>query len=305
MVPNRPHHDFGSLTELAINVAQNHLLCAFGAPVRDVAIDAVSKDPGLVALHLAAAFYKIAVVLEVLEHYASRAQLTIEDFPVFSLLVNALQGRNARIQAKALYNHAIELAPDLAEAHYGLARLAQAASNKEAAVIGFEKVLSLAPHPEAPTHAFLHANARWERAILLEDLGRDDEALRSYRMAVAELGTFGVHHIRFARFLRRLGHFEEAARHYRHCMSYTHRYFPEFVLPPLTMPVVPVTPPIDIIYSTQRGEPVIYWNGTYLAIDGKEWSEDLMNPQQLDQRLASGLSHRKATSIAALEDKVS
>jgi tetratricopeptide (TPR) repeat protein len=291
-----------SLRNLAMTVAGENVFRAFGAPSRNLVEIALFKEPSLVALHLAAAFYKMAVVSEVLEHYASHERLAIEDFPVLSMLVNGLQGRHARVEAKALYGFAVKLAPNLAEAHYGLARLLQAGSNWEAALVGFEKVLSLSPHREAPAHAFLHANARWESGTLLEGQGRDHEALLSYRAALAELGTFGVHHIRFARFLRRLGRVEEAAVHYRHCMSYTHRYFPEFILPPLTTSDIPVPPPIDVIYSTQRGEAIIFWNGVYVAIDGRDWSPDLTNTQELDRRLASGLSHRKANSIAALED---
>lgn len=293
-----------SLRNLAMTAAVEEVFQSFGAPNGDVVETVLSKDPSLVALHLAATFYKIAIVLEVLQHYAFRAKLTIDEFPVLSLLINALKGERPRSQARALYANAAKLAPDLSEAHYGLARLDQAESNLESALGGFEKVLSLPPHAETPPHAFLHANARWERATILEGQGRDKEALLSYRAAIAELGIFGVHHIRFARFLRRLGRFDEAAAHYRYCMSYTHRYFPEFILPPLTTPEILVTQPIDVIYNTQRGEPVIFWNGTYLALDGREWSPDLTNPRRLDRRLASGLSHRKASSIAALEDAI-
>lgn len=302
MSSDRRHDHLGSLSELATNSGRNDVLRAFGAPGPELIQKCLPKEPSLVALHLAATFYKIAVVLEVLEHYATSAKLGVEDFPVFSLVVNALQGRDARVQAKALYHRATEFAPNLAEAHYALARLSQAEPDPEAALAGFEKVLSLSPHSEAPAHAFLHANTRWERATIFEDQGRDDEALLSYRAALGELGTFGVHHIRFARFLRRLGRLEEAAVHYRHCMAYTHRYFPEFILPPLTTPDISVTPPIDVICNTQHGEAIIFWNGAYLAIEGKDWSPDLTKPQELDRRLASGLSYRKANSIAAFED---
>jgi tetratricopeptide (TPR) repeat protein len=300
----RTENTIRSLKDFAMVVANDRVFRAFGAPSPDVLTEALSEQPCLVALHLAATFYKTAVVSEVLQHYASRAKLAVEDFPVFSLLVNVPQGKQARSQAKSLYQYAVELGPNLAEAHYGIARLSQGGSSPDAALDGFRRVLSLSPHPNAPAHSFLHANARWELATILEDQERNKEALLSYRAAVVELGTFGVHHIRFARFLRRLGHFEEAAEHYRRSMIYSHRYFPEFVLPPLAKPEGSGTPQIDVIYSTRRGEGVIFWNGAYLAIDGKEWNESYSNPQQFEKYLAKRPSYRKAASIGALEDEV-
>jgi tetratricopeptide (TPR) repeat protein len=253
---------------------------------------------------LAAVFHKMSVVAEVLGHYSSRARLPLDDFPVFSLLVNTLRGDEPRGKAMMLYREAISFAPSLAEAHYGLARLAQADANTEAARAGFEKVLTLSPHVRAPSNAFLHANAHWERATILEDQGRDQEALRSYRAALTRLNVFGVHHVRFARFLRRLGRVDEAGAHYRRCMVYTHRYFPEFLPPALVAAALPPSPTIDLIYNTQRGEPVVFWNGAYFAIDGRSWSADLIDPRKFRRRLAAGLPHRTATSIAALEDEI-
>jgi tetratricopeptide (TPR) repeat protein len=291
-----------SLNDLAADASQNAILRAFGAPSHELLSDLLSKKSALVALHLAATFYKIAIVTEVLDYHSSSMGFPVEHFPVLSLLIAALEGKNARSQAAILYQHAIDCAPELAEAYYGRARLSQAASDVESALTDFETVLQLSPHLDAPAYALLHANAHWERATILEQQGRDEAALRAYRAAITGLETFGVDHIRLARFLRRLGCFEEAAVHYRRCMIYTHRYFPEFILPPLatSAPSPPLS--VEVIYNTQRGEPIIYWKGTYLALNAHEGPFDFTNIEQFERRLTGGLAHRSATSIAALED---
>jgi tetratricopeptide (TPR) repeat protein len=294
--------DVKAHSDFVMHIAGNPIFRGFGAPAPDVAAKALSEEPALVLLHLAATHYKMAVVVEVLEHWSSHVSPSAERAPALCLLINALEEKNARAQARNLYNSAIVIDPGLAEAHYGLARLAQGAADIQSAVASYERVLTLKPHRAAQPHAYLHANAHWEHATILEQQGRDDAALQSYRRAVALLDTFGVHHIRLARFLRRLGHLDEATAHYRRCMAYTHRYFPEFILPPLMKGDAMPPPSIDVIYTTRRGEPVIFWNGDYLALSAQEGSIDFANVWQFKRHLANGLAHRSATSIAALED---
>lgn len=300
-------HSPESLSDLAAAASRSAILRVFGAPSDDLLSKPLSKEPALIALHLAATFYKITIVLEVLDHYCSPHKgVPIEHFPVHSLLVGALAGKNARSQAAILYQHAIDRAPKLAEAYYGRARLAQAALDLESALRNFETVLRLSPHRDTPAHALLHANAHWERATILEQQGHDEAALKSYRAAITGLETFGVDHIRLARFLRRLGYFEEAAVHYRRCMTYTHRYFPEFILPPLATSTPSLSPPasVEVVYKTHRGELVIYWKGSYLALNAQEGPFDFTNTQKFERRLSGGLAHRSAASIAALEDSI-
>jgi tetratricopeptide (TPR) repeat protein len=297
-------HNAETLDDLAAGASRNAIMRAFGAPSGHLLSEFLCKEPALIALHLAATFHKIAIALEVLRHYSSAAGFAVEDFPVLTLLVTALDGKKARSQAVIMYKHAIDRAPKLAEAYYGRARLAQAASNLGAALGDFETVLRLTPHRDAPAHSMLCANAHWERATILEQQGHDEAALEGYRAAVAGLDTFGVHHIQLARFLRRLGHLEEAALHYRRCMTYSHRYFPEFILPSLGVSISSSPATVDVICKTGRGEPVIYWKGFYLALKGEKGSLNLSDLKQLERHLSQGLSRRSATSIAALEDSI-
>jgi tetratricopeptide (TPR) repeat protein len=241
----------------------------------------------------------MSIVLDVLNFYATCTQLPTEDFPALTLLIDVLRGVDANKTAFQLYREAADLVPDLAEAHYGLARLAQGKLDLQLALAEFETVLRLRPHREAPPHAFLHANAHWERATILEGWGRNEEALQGYRAALAELDTFGVHHIRVARFLRRLGHLEEAAVHFRRCMTYTHRYFPEFNLPPLVPAASKASSPIEAIYETQRGEIVIFWQGEYVAVPSEYWPISQEGILELASKPIKPL--RRASSIAFFE----
>jgi tetratricopeptide (TPR) repeat protein len=287
------------LSDVALRAAEQPMLRTFGAPSPELIFRSLPETPSLVALHLAAAFHRMSVVLDVLNFYARRTQLPTADFPTLTLLIDVLKGEDANRTAVKLYREAADLAPDLAEAHYGLARLAQGKLDIELALAEFETVLRLPPHPQAPPHAFLHANAEWERATILESQGRNEEALRAYRAALAALDSFGVHHIRVARFLRRLGRLEEAAFHFRRCMTYTHRYFPEFNLPPLASAASVSSPPMDVVYETQRGEMVIFWQGEYVAVPPEHWPITQEGISELASRSTNPI--RRATSIAALE----
>jgi tetratricopeptide (TPR) repeat protein len=287
------------LSDVALRIAEQPILRSFGAPLSDLIFRSLREAPSLVVLHLAAAFHRLSIVLDVLNFYARRTQLPTADFPALTLLIGVLDGEDPNSTAIKLYRRAVDLAPDLAEAHYGLARLAQRTSELEVALSEFETVLRLRPHREAPPHAFLHANAHWERATILECQGRNEEALQAYRAALGGLDTFGVHHIRVARFLRRLGLLEEAAVHFRRCMTYTHRYFPEFNLPPLAPAESVNSPSMDAIYETQRGDVVIFWQGQYVAVPPEHWPISQEGITELASKPVDPI--RRATSIAALE----
>lgn len=262
----------------------------------------LEADPhtGLIALHLGAAFHRLEIVSAVVRYYAKLTHWTDADYPVLALLGHHAREDEARLNAMTCYELAIQAAPDLAEAHYGVARLFQMTGQNEAAVAAFGNVLNLAPHRQAPAGTHLHGNAHWERANLFEALERPDEALVAYRAALSAVPNFGVHHLRAARFLRRMGFHEEAVAHFRKCMTYSHRYFPEFMPPPLAPTVGLPATSIEPIYETSRGEIVVGWNGEYYAVPRDIWPLDLNGLAQPGATLQSS-AIRRASSISALE----
>src|SRR5260370_598241 len=138
--------------------------------------------------------------------------------------------------------------------------------------------------PEAPADAYRHGDAHWERATIFEDLGLNAEALIEYRAALTKLDRLGVHHIRVARFFRRLGLLEEAAEHFRRCMTYSHRYFAEFILPPLEPPRPTVSPMVEVIHTNRRGEQVVFCHGAYFSVPQTLWP---VGPNKLEDVLPS------------------
>ncbi len=306
-----------SLPQMVADAYAKPLLRAFGAPAPQP-----PEAPGkasVVALHLATAFYRLAIVLDVLRFYGERSRLPKLELVPLVMMMEALAGQQPRAVAERLYRQALVVSPNLAEAHYALACLSRDEASHDRALDGYAAALRLSPHLEAPAHAYLHANAHWERATIFEDLGLNAEALIEYRAALARLDKFGVHHIRVARFFRRLGLLEEAAEHFRRCMTYSHRYFAEFILPPLQPPRPPVSPMVEVIHTNRRGEQVVFWQGAYFSVPQMLWP---VSPKELEDVVASmavphpkgvlGLLRRlvdqrpptirRASSIAALED---
>ena len=154
---------------------------------------------------------------------------------------------------------------------------------------------ALAPSPSA----YLHANAHWERATLLEDVGRDADALQAYRAALSGLGSFGVHHVRVARFFRRMGLIAEAIAEFRKCMAYSHRYFPEFMLPPLSAAPGAEPAAVTPIYETTTGDVVVFHEGQYLAVPAGLWKRSASEVTAITADMAA--ASRRASNIAALE----
>lgn len=238
------------------------LLSALGYPTSDAA------HPGLTALHAGAAFHRLALLHDVVEMYANEAQLPSAEPVYLDLLRRPMRGEPPRSTAKWFYRAALRVDERLAEAWFNLGRLLQDANDQHGALVAFNRAAELAPHPDALPHAHLHANAHWHAATILEDMGRDAEALVRYREAVARCDNFGVHHVRFAHFLRRCGLVAEAIENYQRLMTYSHRYFTEFVLPPLKPPPV-VAPPVvalEVLYETSDGAPVVFWNNVYFCL---------------------------------------
>lgn len=219
--------------------------------------------PALAALHAGAAHHRLAVIGDVMAAYWRD-----EPAEMPSYMREIITAREAsRVAARRYYREALRFNPDLAEGWFNLGRLLQDEGNGQSAFVAFNRCAALSPHPDASPHAHLQANAHWHAATILEDQGRDAEALERYRQAVALCDNFGVHHARFANLLRSAGHIDEAMEHYQRLMSYSHRYFTEFVLPPLaSQPEVPQHEELDVIYETAEGSPVVFWNGQYFRV---------------------------------------
>jgi len=275
------YYDAAAFPPLEQLVAQAHakpLLRACRAPGPEYLPD--PDKAALVALHLGTTYYRLALIEDVLTFFAARARLRADEFAPLALIRETLEGQDPRATANHLCLQAIVLNPVLAEAHYVLARLAQARGEANRALECFNDVLRRSPHPQSPPEAFLHANAYWERATIFEDRDQNALALADYCAALARLPSFGAHHVRVAQFLRRLGLLEEAAEQFRRCMVYSQRHFPEFILPPLVPPTVSAAPSIEVIHELREGERVVFWQGSYFAIPALLWPA---TPEQLSQ----------------------
>ncbi len=239
------------------------LLFALGYPNNDLG------QAALAALHAGAAYHRLAMICEVVDAYASEAQLPADEPAYRPFLLSPMVGEPPQATAKRLYRTALRIDHRLSEAWFNLARLLQAGGDFNGALVAFERATVLPPHPLAQPNAQLHANAHWHIATLLEDASRDDDALLHYKEALARCDNFGVHHVQVANFMRRRGLLSEALAHYERLMTYSHRYFTEYVLPPLaptsqTTSAVPSN--LDVLYDTSDGFAVVFWNNAYYRL---------------------------------------
>jgi tetratricopeptide (TPR) repeat protein len=272
----------------------NPILRGLGAP--DPARIGRARDAGLFLLHFASAHHRLAIILDVMRYYARQASLDPTDYPALVSAEAACGKRSAHDIAEDAYRQAIALVPTLAEAHFALARLHQLQGKHDLALSGHAKTLEHPVHALASPSAFLHANAHWERATLLEDMGRNADALQAYRAALSGLASFGVHHVRVARFFRRMGLIAEAIAEFQKCMVYSHRYFPEFMLPPLSASPAAEPAPLPPVYVTTAGDVVVFHEGQYLAVPAGLW-ERSTGHVTADMAAVS----RRASNIAVLE----
>lgn len=293
---------FSDIKALADQAFQDQVLRGLEAPEPHQVDDPTPQSQGLFALHLGATFHRRAIIVEVMQYYARRRGFSHADFPSLALVTETGSGGSSREYARSCYDFAVFASPELAEAHYNLARLDQAERTYESALTRFRKVLELEPHARATPHAHLHANAHWEMATVCECLGRDADALSAYKVALAGLTSFGVHHIRVAKFFRKMNSVADAISEFRKGMEYSHRYFPEFLLPSLSS-ASPVPPPrVQAVYETTRGETVVFWQGQYYALPAGAWprgGDDIF--ELTDEQRADA---RRASSIVRLEEPV-
>jgi predicted Zn-dependent protease len=106
--------------------------------------------------------------------------------------------------ARAAYERALELDPELGDAYVNLGRLAHDAGDAAAAVRSYHQAL-VRDDRDPVTH--------YNLALALEDLGQRDDAVAHYRRAVALNPSFADAHYNLSELLARLGRKAEALRH--------------------------------------------------------------------------------------------
>jgi tetratricopeptide (TPR) repeat protein len=106
--------------------------------------------------------------------------------------------------ARAAYQQALELDPNLADAYVNLGRLAHEADDPTTAARCYHMALSR-DELDPVTH--------YNLALALEDLSRDTDAVAHYRRAVGLNPSFADAHFNLSQLLGRLGRKSESLRH--------------------------------------------------------------------------------------------
>jgi len=107
-------------------------------------------------------------------------------------------------RAREAYERALELDPDLAEAHVNLGRLLHVAGERGRAEPHYREAVKLDPDDPTP-----HFNL----GVLLEEQGRRDEAVHAYRQAILRDPDFADAHCNLGLLLESFGRAQEAMRH--------------------------------------------------------------------------------------------
>jgi len=107
-------------------------------------------------------------------------------------------------RAREAYQRALDLDPDLTDAHINLGRQLQLAGERGRAEPHYREAVRLAPDDPTP-----HFNL----GVLLEELGRREEAVYAYRQAILRDPDFADAHCNLGLLLESLGRRQEAMRH--------------------------------------------------------------------------------------------
>ena len=109
-------------------------------------------------------------------------------------------------EAEKSYKKAIELKPDLPEAHNNLSNILLKLSKIEEAEASLKKAIELKPD---------YAEAHYNLGITLRNLGRLDEAEKSYKKAIELKPDFPEAHYNLGNTLQNLGRLDEAEKSYK------------------------------------------------------------------------------------------
>ena len=258
--------DAPSIQKAIDRVTRGSILHELGAPDQNTLVSINPSEQCLIWLHLGCAWLKISIISDLAEFYCSQAGKSLSWLGYGDALTGVGMAVGARDEAKRHYLAALNANPNLAEAKFSLGRVAQLSGDQEKHIHGFQIVFRQ-HRTIVRAEAHLHANAYWEIANILEDAGRDPEALSFYTKAVNRLGGFGVHHLRYARILRRVGQIDMAAQHYLSCTKYSHRNFPEFMLPPFSIQTEQSkSSQLDVIFTRPDGAHVYFHQGSYVLV---------------------------------------
>jgi tetratricopeptide (TPR) repeat protein len=107
-------------------------------------------------------------------------------------------------QAREAYQHALDLNPDMPEAHVNLGRQLHLIGERGRAEPHYREAVRLDPDDPTP-----HFNL----GVLLEELGRREEAVHAYRQAVLRDPDFADAHCNLGLLLESLGRRQEAVRY--------------------------------------------------------------------------------------------
>ncbi|MEM7408919.1 MAG: tetratricopeptide repeat protein [Myxococcota bacterium] len=108
------------------------------------------------------------------------------------------------LRARAAYTRAVDENDELADAHVNLGRLEHEAGELASAEQRYRRALALEPSD---------VTARFNLAVVLEDLSRDDEAVDAYRTCLKDDPACAEAHFNLARLCEQRGDEEASVRH--------------------------------------------------------------------------------------------
>lgn len=161
------------------------------------------------------------IMEEVLQHHAGSFGLAAAGFAPLQLLRSSYADLDPRSQSIAYLQSALREDPALAEAHYHLGIIYRETGRLEEALSCYRAALDLPPVIRRGQHDIpLNARSLYESGLVLQKLGRHDEARGNLQKAVQILPGFGDAHREFAHELRRAGAYADAAEQYYWAMYY-------------------------------------------------------------------------------------
>jgi len=138
----------------------------------------------------------------------------IKDYPEVPLLFNisgaCYAGLGQFDRAVMLYEQALTIEPEYAEAHYNLASTLQELGQLDAAVKSYDKSLAIKPN---------YADAHNNLGNVLKDLKQLEAAVKSYKTAIAIKPDYLEAHYSLGTTLQELGQLDDAVKSYKEVLD--------------------------------------------------------------------------------------
>ena len=138
----------------------------------------------------------------------------IKDYPEVPLLFNisgaCYAGLGQFDRAVMLYEQALTIEPEYAEAHYNLASTLQELGQLDAAVKSYDKSLAIKPN---------YADAHNNLGNVLKDLKQLEAAVKSYKTAIAIKPDYLEAHYSLGTTLQELGQLDDAVKSYKEVLG--------------------------------------------------------------------------------------